>query len=90
MASDTGNTSDQMMKAIMSDEDVEGQTSIILSPSTQGWLRDKVYTWNVTHRPSINSLSITIEEDSIPLWSHEWEHTFLDEAVLGYSRFLKQ
>merc|ERR1711892_809515 len=83
VASETGDTSDEMMKAIMSDEDIAGQTTILLKPSDQGWQRDKVNSWRVTHRPSTSSLSISMDVDSESIWSEEWEHTFAGEEMAG-------
>ena len=83
VSSETGNTSDEMMKAIMTDEDVEGQTTILLKPTDQGWQRDKINSWRVVHRPSVNYLAISVEVDSAPQWSHEWEYTFSGHQQTG-------
>merc|ERR1719450_1624209 len=84
VASETGNSSSDMISAILySAEDVEGQITVLYKSPDQGWQRDKENSWVVTHRPSTNSLSISVFVGSEPLWSQEWEHIVPGEEKTG-------
>jgi len=80
--SETGTTTKDMMAAILSGEDVPGQTKVVYRPGVKGWYSGKVYSWRVTYRPTINHLEITVMDDGLELWSNTWE-SFEHELYTG-------
>ena len=37
----------------------------------------------IRHRPSLNSLSITVDQDGEQLWTQEWDTTFTQPRARG-------
>ena len=83
VASETAASTDAMMTAIFSGEDVPGQTQVLLRPSDQGWLAGNTYSWSLIYRPTDNFLNLEMFENTEMLWSHQWKSDFPSTYNLG-------
>ena len=72
-----------MMDAILRGESVEDHTEILFQSDVKGWNMNSTYSWNINHRPTINSLSLEVKEDNKVLFSNEWDKDFDGDKHLG-------
>ena len=68
VSSNTSLTSFNMSLALLSGEDVAGQTEVLHRPGVRGW-PPSGYSWSLRHAPSSGSLAITVEEAGQEVWS---------------------
>ena len=83
VASDTGSKTDDMMLAILSGEDIPGQTEVLYRSDIKGWHEDSIYTMKINYQPSLNSLEIAAKKDGQDLWSKQWDKSFSEEKTIG-------
>ena len=68
VSSDTSITSFNMSLALLSGEDVAGQTEVLHRPGPRGW-SPSGYSWTLTISPSTSSIDILVEEAGQEVWS---------------------
>ena len=68
VSSDTSITSFNMSLALLSGEDVAGQTEVLHRPGVRGW-SPSGYSWSLTIVPSTSSIDILVEEAGQEVWS---------------------
>ena len=74
VSSDTSITSFNMSLALLSGEDVAGQTEVLHRPGPRGW-PPSGYSWSLRHAPSSGSLAITVEGAGQEVWAQRWDTT---------------
>ena len=72
-----------MISAILLGVDVEEQTEILYQSDLKGWNFNSTYSWTFSYRPTINYLSLTIEEDRNAIISNVWDGDFDGEKASG-------
>ena len=72
VSSNTSMTSFNMSLALLSGEDVAGQTEVLHRPGVRGW-SPSGYSWSLRHAPSSGSLAITVEGAGQEVWAQRWD-----------------
>ena len=81
MSSQTSDHSFAMSSALLSGEDVPGQTEVVHRPGARGW-SPSGYSWTLSHAPSSGSLALTLEDEGGLVWAQQWQN-FTGTPQLG-------